>query len=192
MKSCLSIFVAISFVIMGIATIFWDKPMSTFIAVLVVIAVIVIIISFIYYYQQTSAEMGWKQTKVNLEHFFEEEYASFKSQNGIPDKEIIVKPSKMDGLILVYNAKQRIYILGTFYKFKDIIGVQLIDQAKGVIININKVESPIIRISTPMNSDLAYEILGTINVIISKNKQNPNSKNISSNVVDLTDFSDHK
>jgi hypothetical protein len=149
----------------------------------------------------------------------------YTERNGVPDKIINIKNNNTKQIIIAHESSKRVYILGQFYDFKDILNCNFSDSPriiKGavktvtksntgstvgraivgdviagpagaiiggttgkkttefqqendrtihdytVIININSLTSPILRIHTGEDGKLANEIVGLMNVIIAR------------------------
>lgn len=231
-----------------------------------VIFVAGLIVMLIYYFYQTSkiSEEATQQSLIRKskeeakKENYEVDHQAFLSNYGTPDKSIIIKPNDINSEINVFEAKRKIYILGKFYDFSDIISCSYTDNSttfKGktvatthadnvsmagraiaggvvagtvgaviggatgkrqteyiqendtvyhhytIVINIDSISDPVIRIDTGGNTNLRDEILGLFNVIISRNRNSQNTKqtdNTNSNsndniqLIDLTDLSSSK
>lgn len=156
---------------------------------------------------------------------FEEWSSKYISENGTPDKTIIVKPNDEMEIIHVHEGKKQVYMKGKMYDFKDFINVTFTDSPtiiKGkttattksstgstvgraivgdviagpagaiiggttgkkttefqhesdrvihdytVVVNMNSISTPIVRINTGSDGKTTNEIVGLINVIISR------------------------
>lgn len=163
-------------------------------------------------------------SKAKLEAY-NKDHRTFIAKNGKPDKSIVVIPNEVNGAIYVYEANKSVFLLGTKYKFKDILCCTYDDEPttiKGritavtksnngsvigrsivgdvvagpagaiiggttgkkkteyvqeadkiyhnytVIINVNSIANPILRINTGLDEKLTNEIVGLMNVIIAR------------------------
>lgn len=156
---------------------------------------------------------------------FVEWSSKYISENGTPDKTIIVKPNDAMEIIHVHEGKKQVYMKGKMYDFKDFINVTFTDSPtviKGkttattksntgstvgraivgdviagpagaiiggttgkkttefhhendrvihdytVVVNMNSISTPIVRINTGSDGKTTNEIVGLINVILAR------------------------
>ena len=201
------------------------------------IVIIGIVVAVIAGCMQSSAEEKKKRVKAAADREkrlareaeqkarFEEWSSKYLSENGTPDKTIIIKPNDEMEIIHVHEGKKQVYLQGKMYNFKDFINVTFTDSPtiiKGkttattksntgstvgravvgdvlagpagaiiggttgkkttefqhendrvihnytVVVNINSISTPIVRINTGTDGKTTNEIVGLINVIIAR------------------------
>lgn len=232
-KIFLSSLILAIFGLLGGASVDEDGSLSGWMWI-VIIGVVVAVISGI---MQSSAEDQKKREKAAADREkrlareteqkarFEEWSSKYISENGIPDKTIIVKPNDEMEIIHVHEGKRQVYLKGKMYDFKDFINVTFTDSPiiiKGkttattksstgstvgraivgdviagpagaiiggttgkkttefqhendrvihdytVVVNVNSISTPIVRINTGADGKTTNEIVGLINVIIAR------------------------
>lgn len=172
---------------------------------------------------EARAELYRQQNAANIR--FKNWYDNYISTHGLPDKKIILRENDINGLILVNEAAQKVYINGITLDFNDILNYSVTDNPitiKGdsqeivesddssmlkraiighifagdagaiiggltarttttyheeddiiehnytILININSISNPIMKIAVGSDTELANEIAGLLNVIISR------------------------
>lgn len=78
-----------------------------------------------------------ESTEKSIIEKYEFDHQIFISRYGTPDKSIIVRSNDINSEIRVFESKKKIFILGVFYNFSDIISCSFIDNSstyKGKIV----------------------------------------------------------
>ena len=232
-KSVLSLLFLFAFAIIGGGSIEDDGSISSWVwIVAVILAVFVVVVGISANQKENEKKEKEKERQKKREAALKaksEEYEiqkqSFLTENGVPDKSIIIKENEIDSEIHVYESKKTVFIMGKPYGFNDIMSCTISDNPKTikgkisavtksdngnvigrsivggvvggsagaviggatakknteyiqeddkvvhdytVIINMNSISNPIIRINTGEDGRLTNEIVGLLNVIISR------------------------
>lgn len=232
-KFFLSTLVLLMFSLLGGGSLEEDGSIAGWFWTIVIIVAVLFVFAFIMGGQEEAkrkeeVEQRRQKRKRELESKTEEYNAlkqQFLSDNGNPDKTIVVSELDLNSEIHVYEDSKKVFILGKEYSFKDIMSCTFSDNpriVKGkvtaitkskngnvigrsivgdvvagpagaiiggttakkhteyiqeddktihdytVIININSISDPIVRIHTGQDGKLTNEIVGLMNVIISR------------------------
>lgn len=232
-KSILSLLFLMAFVIIGGGSIEDDGTISSWVWIVVAVLAVFVIVAGISASNQEKEKKEkeleiQRQRKAELKAKAEEyeiQKKTFLSENGDPDKSIIIRENEIGSEIHVYESKKTIFIMGKPYSFNDIMSCTFDDNPKTikgkisavtksdngnvigrsivggvvggsagaviggatakknteyiqeddkvihnytVIINMNSITNPIIRINTGEDGKLTNEIVGLMNVIISR------------------------
>lgn len=232
-KIILSTLILSLYGIMGGASVDEDGSLSGWVWIVIIGFVVAVIAGIM----QSNAEEKKKREKAAADREqrlareaeqkarFEEWFSMYLSENGTPDKTIIIKPNDVMGIIHVHEGKKQVYLQGKMYDFKDFINVTFTDSPtiiKGktiattksntgstvgraivgdviagpagaiiggttgkkatefqhendrvihnytIVVNVNSISTPIVRINTGSDGKITTEIVGLINVIISR------------------------
>ena len=227
-KTLLSTLILLAFAIIGGGSIDGEE-ITIYIVLLIVFVSIIAIVSSVQNKKSEKIAQQQKEKRLkeleNIAIKYSNDKKTFISENGIPDKTIILKEQDLTSEINVYEDKKIVFILGKKYHFNDIMSCTFTDNPrtiKGkissvtssdtgstigrsivggviagpagaiiggttlekhteykqgdditihdytVIININSIKEPIIRINTGDNGRLTNEIVGLMKVIIAR------------------------
>lgn len=232
-KSILSALILLVFAVLGGGSLDENGNIAAWFWIIISAFVIIFIIMFVVAFKNETertkrkekARLEWQAKLKAKEDEYNAQKQQFITDNGQPEKSIIIEKLDMNSEIHVFENSKRVFILGKDYSFKDIISCTFSDNPrviKGkvtavtkskngnvigraivgdviagpagaiiggttakkhteyiqgddktehdytVIINVDSISEPVIRIHTGRNGKLTNEIVGLMNVIISR------------------------